>query len=110
MRNKSVVDLCGKASLEQYASLLKRLTLFITLDSGPMHIAGVFKVPTIALFGGERPAKFRPYGNDKAVVLQKKVVCNPCRRKFRCRNRLCMYAIAVNDVIGVFEELKASLR
>jgi len=98
MKHKAV-NFCGRLSLREYVSCIKRLRLFISLDSGPMHIASVFKIPTVALFGGENAAHFRPYGNEKAVVVQKPVGCNPCQKKLECKKRLCMQAISADDII-----------
>ncbi|NQT00206.1 MAG: glycosyltransferase [Candidatus Omnitrophica bacterium] len=65
------INLVGRLNLNQYAALAKRLQVFITLDSGPMHIATVFAVPTIALFGPSgSPGRFGPYLNQRAITLQ----------------------------------------
>ena len=104
MKNKPL-NLAGKITLGQYVALIKRLKAFITLDSGPMHIADVFKIPTLVLLGGEDPLRFGPYRNDRAMVLQKKVGCNPCNNKLRCRKMVCMEAITSEEVLKAFEEL-----
>ena len=83
------VDLAGKVTLSQYAALIQKLKVFITLDSGPMHIASVFKTPTVVLFGPGNPYKFGPYHNEKALIVKK--------------GR--MSAISVNDVMRLFEKL-----
>ena len=45
------IDLINKTSLLEAAAILKKSTLFITVDNGLMHMAFAFHVPTIALFG-----------------------------------------------------------
>lgn len=97
MRN-SPINLAGKLTLNQYVSLIRRIKLFITLDSGTMHIVSVFKVPTIALFGAGEPLRFGPYLNEKAIILQ--------RTGKRAES---MKAITVNDVLNSFEKLMKKL-
>ena len=103
--NNKAVNLSGKLTLNQYVSLLKRLNLFITLDSGPMHLASVFKIPTVALFGAEEVRKFGPYGNPKSIILQKKVNCKLCNQKLACKQRHCMDALSVDEVVDACKQL-----
>jgi len=83
----------------QLGALIERLNLYITCDSGPMHIAAAVRTPTIALFGPTSPTRHRPYGKEH-VVIQKHVECNPCYERICSRYHECMNAIAVDDVIA----------
>ena len=94
MRNSSI-NLAGRLTLNQYVNLIRKVKLFITLDSGPMHTAAVFKIPTIAIFGAGQPLRFGPYLNEKAIILQKA----GCAAE----------AIAVDDVLNLFEKLRKNL-
>ncbi|MCX5696411.1 MAG: glycosyltransferase family 9 protein [Candidatus Omnitrophica bacterium] len=49
-RDLSLIDLTGRTTLLELAGLLKRSRLLVTNDSGPMHLAAVMGVPTVALF------------------------------------------------------------
>ncbi|MFH1772350.1 MAG: glycosyltransferase [Candidatus Omnitrophota bacterium] len=64
-------NFAGKCNLKHAVWLIKRCDAFICVDSGPMHIASVFKVPTIALFGPSLPLRFAPYNNENAVIVKK---------------------------------------
>jgi lipopolysaccharide heptosyltransferase II len=99
MREKSIIT-ATTLTLKQVTTLLKRLNLFITNDTGPMHIAAAMQTPLIALFGPGDIRKFSPYcSNDKCIVLRKDVDCQrPCY-KFKCDNRKCMELITVDDVM-----------
>lgn len=80
-------------------ALLKAMHLFISNDTGPMHIAAAVRTPVIALFGPSDPVNFGPYG-DPVInrVITGKVDCSiPCY-KFECDNPRCMLAISVDDV------------
>jgi len=68
----------GATSLPELMALMPHLSLFITNDSGPMHIATAFKVPTLALFGPTtRELGFFPYGEGHRV-LEAQLNCRPC--------------------------------
>jgi ADP-heptose:LPS heptosyltransferase len=105
MKHKPI-NLIGRLSLAKYICVLKRLKVFITLDSGPMHIASVYKIPTIVLSGSASSNKFGPYNNEKAIIVHKKVVCSPCYQPNKCKNNICMDAIHVSDVLDAFKELR----
>ncbi len=72
-------NLCGKTSLADLMALMKHFKLFITNDSGPMHIATAFGVPTLAIFGPTtRELGFFPYGEGHRVLEVKDLACRPC--------------------------------
>jgi heptosyltransferase-2 len=72
-----VVDLAGRTELGQALALLKRLSLFITNDSGLMHAAAALGAPTVAVFGSTNPVTTSPLGPKVALVRQE-VECSPC--------------------------------
>lgn len=62
------VTATGAFSIAELAAAVGRCKIFITNDSGPMHIAVSRKVPVIALYGPSHPELYGPY-TDNAVVL-----------------------------------------
>jgi heptosyltransferase-2 len=73
-----VINLCGKTALHDLPAAISACDLFITNDSGPMHIAVGCNVPVIAIFCATTPSLgFYPY-TSKAVVVQKELSCRPC--------------------------------
>lgn len=73
------INLTGKTDLSSLVSIIKSCDLFITNDSGPMHIAAALKIPTIAIFGPTtKELGFFPY-SEKAKVIEEKLSCRPCR-------------------------------
>lgn len=86
---KAVINLAGSIHLRQLAAITSLCHLFITNDSGPMHIAAAFKKPLIALFGSTNDIVTGPYQTGK--VIHKHVACSPCYQRecpldFRCMN------------------------
>lgn len=74
--SSQVVNFAGQTSLKDLSSLFTISSLFITIDSGPMHLASLFNTPTICLFGAETPILYSPL-NEKAIVLYKQLYCVP---------------------------------
>jgi len=62
------VDLAGKTTLRELASVLAACDLLVTADTGPMHIAVAVGTPVIALFGATDPARHGPYGTRNVVL------------------------------------------
>lgn len=96
-----VVDMCGKLSLIETASVLKDASLLITGDSGIMHIGYGLGVKIVALFGPGIEKKWAPRG-ENVVVINKHLPCSPCT-KFgytpRCdKGAECMKQITVDEV------------
>ncbi|MBI5624859.1 MAG: hypothetical protein HY924_13875 [Elusimicrobia bacterium] len=75
--DSGAADLSG-GSLDELKSLMSRLSLFVTNDSGPMHVASASGVPTLAIFGPTtRELGFFPYGPGHRV-LEADLACRPC--------------------------------
>jgi heptosyltransferase-2 len=102
------LNLAGKTSLSQLASLLKRVSLFISCDSGPVHIASALGVPVIAIFGrnqkGLSPLRWGPLGL-KSRVLHKEVGCIKCLAHNCKKEFACLKAISAEDVIKAADSI-----
>ncbi len=94
-----IINLIGKTTLWQLGAIIKRCSIYITCDSGPMHISSGLGTRTVALFGPTDPIRHRPYG-DGNIVIKKDIKCSPCyKRECRYKNFACMDAIQVDDVM-----------
>jgi heptosyltransferase-2 len=103
-------SLCGKTSLADLMALMKHFSLFITNDSGPMHIATAFEVPTLAIFGPTtRELGFFPYGEGHRVLEVKDLPCRPCAlhggKKCPLKHFKCMRDIAPQTVFDNAKEM-----
>lgn len=100
----NVVDLSGKTTLCQLASLLKRCDLLITNDSAPLHIAGAVGTKVLAIFGPTDPELYGPTGNEDRVV-RRMLHCRPCG-KAQCEfEHECMRYITADKVFQVAKEM-----
>lgn len=98
--NVDAIDLAGKLNIKELAALIDRCDLFITNDTGPMHIAAVLRRPLVAIFGPGHIMRYDPRKvSDKAEVVYNKVECAPCNRK-ACDSMLCLKGISAAEVIS----------
>lgn len=104
-------NLCGKTTIkelcEMIAGIAKSGGIFITNDSGPMHIAAAFKTPTIALFGPTRWRETSPYANENARILHLNLPCMPCmKRVCPLGTHACMKNLLPQMAIDAIKELE----
>lgn len=102
MKHKALAA-CEATSIKQLIELIRRADLFIGGDTGPLHIASIFGIPTVAIFGPKDPAIYGPY-NDKAIVVRKDLPCSPCSKR-TCPKPECMTTILPEEVFHAIEEL-----
>ena len=106
--HESVINLAGETSVSQLASLLKRCQLFISNDSGPVHIASALGVPVISIFGraqqGLSPVRWGPLGL-KGRFLHKEAGCVQCLAHNCVKEFACLKAISVEDVLSAADAL-----
>lgn len=62
-------DLSGRLDLLTLAALTRSASLVLTVDSAPMHLAGSFGTPQVALFGPTNPFHWRPR-HERAIIIQ----------------------------------------
>jgi len=99
------IDLSGKTSLGEAMALIERCALFITNDSGLMHVAAALNVPLIAVFGSTNPITTGPLGKNSRIV-RIPLECSPCLRPECPKRHLdCMGQISVEMVFGVVKEI-----
>ncbi len=85
--------------LAELAAALGRLSLLITNDSGPMHLAAAVGTPCLALFGPTDPRRTAPLGPDHRVLSTSRW-CSPCfRRRCPLLHHRCLRDIRVEDVV-----------
>jgi heptosyltransferase-2 len=97
-------NLAGKTSLPELFSVVSRLSLLLTNDSGLLHVAEALKVPLVAIFGPTvRAFGFAPYRDTSRVVEVAQLPCRPCtlHGDDRCPlgHHNCMHDVDVNAVL-----------
>ncbi|MES2963228.1 MAG: glycosyltransferase family 9 protein [Bdellovibrionota bacterium] len=101
------LNLAGRLSLVQSATLLHSCALTIANDTGMMHVADQMERPTIALIG---PTAFGYPSHSKSRALEIELWCKPCSKdgRGRCVNDLykrCLVDLRPERVIAVAREV-----
>jgi lipopolysaccharide heptosyltransferase I len=98
--SKGAARLAPKTSLRELVPYIKRARLFVSGDSGPLHLASACGVPAVGIFGPTDPARNGPFGDGDETVW-KHVACAPCYKQ-RCPGygNICLTSIEVDDVLG----------
>ena len=87
-------------TIQELINRISILDLFITGDSGPMHLAASFQIPTVAIFGPTNDNETSQWMNDNSVVVKKNLDCQPCmKRTCPLKHHNCMKLIKAQEVI-----------
>jgi heptosyltransferase-2 len=97
-RTGIVHNLAGRITLQELISLIRRMTIFVTNDSGAMHIAAALRVPTVAVFGSTDWVTTPPW-SDEAIVVRRDTPCAPCLLRHCPIDHRCMDRVSVDDVL-----------
>jgi len=103
-----LIDLRGRLDISSLSSLLKRANIFISNDSGPVHIAASLNTPVISIFGrnnqGLSPQRWRPLG-EKSFYLHKDVGCKKCLAHNCNKGFLCLREIKPEEVFDLVRKI-----
>jgi len=101
------VNFAGETSLSELAALIRRSTICVTNDSGPMHLAVALGRPVASVFGPTDAIWIGPY-RRKNAVLQANLPCSPCylRQLSRCpHGHACMHDVSARAAIERMEAM-----
>lgn len=99
-------NLAGKTNIKELCANIGACSLFITNDSGPMHIAAAYQVPTVAIFGPTKYKETSQWKNKKSKIVRHEMECSPCmKRECPLGHHECMKSITALEVIKAVEGL-----
>jgi len=93
---RPAADLTGKTTLRELLAIIRAAAVFVTNDTGPMHMANALRVPVVALFGPTDPAVTAPY-HEPRIILKKDVVCWPCLYRRCPYDHRCLAGISAEE-------------
>lgn len=98
----------GAFTIGGLAAAMRRCSLIITNDSGPMHVAISQKVPIVAMYGPSSPKLYGPY-TDEAIIVTAQPPCMGCAdgMKHKCDDMQCMTRLTVEQVVQAAEAMLA---
>jgi ADP-heptose:LPS heptosyltransferase len=95
--------------IQETAALINQCDLFLSNDSGLMHIAAALRKRQIAVFTATDHKKSGPYYNPRAHVITPRVKCYPCQGNSKvwdnCRDWLCREVISEENVYGEIRKI-----
>ena len=91
------LNLVGQTGVRELVSLLRRASLAVTNDSGPMHLAAALGRPLVATFGPTSTDRTGPFGRGGSVV-RLDLICSPCFRR-QCAHQTCLASLSVDSVV-----------
>ena len=104
------LDLSEGADLVTVAAIVQQLDLFVTGDTGPMHLAHAVGTPIVAIFGPSDPKRYAPRGVHD-VVVRIDLPCSPCNRirlpPARCVGHTpdCLAGIGAAQVLAAIDDV-----
>ena len=103
---KNYTNLAGNTTIQELINRISSLDLFITADSGPMHLAASFQVPTVAIFGPTKDEETSQWMNNKSIIVKKDLDCQPCMQRIcPLKHHNCMNQIKAIDVLSAVKSL-----
>ena len=93
-------NLAAQITINELITQITNLDLFITGDSGPMHLASAFQIPTVAIFGPTKDNETSQWMNEKSMIVKKNLDCQPCmKRTCPLKHHNCMKMVVASDVL-----------
>lgn len=91
-------NLAGRTTLREFMDMTAACDVFLTNDSGAMHIASASGVPSVTIFGPTDEFGTGPSGASSALV-REPVECAPCKLRECPIDHRCMTGITVDRVV-----------
>jgi ADP-heptose:LPS heptosyltransferase len=92
-------------TLQQLAVLMKRCTIVVSNDSGPLHVAAAVGTPVLGIYGPTNPELQGPYGPQHLVVRNEGLDCLGCNLTKCPIGHPCMLELSVDAVMEAVERL-----
>jgi heptosyltransferase-2 len=102
-----VLNLAGETAIEQFIDLAAACRVFLTNDSGAMHVASALAVPTVAIFGPTDFVATAPPG-PRSRIVRHPVTCSPCMLRDCPIDHRCMKGVSAEQVaVAALELIKS---
>ncbi len=98
MGDVRVTNYAGQTTLAQFIELAAQCEVFLTNDSGAMHISSALGIPTVAIFGATDDIATGPTGAH-SVVVRETVECSPCLLRECPIDHRCMTRVRAERVV-----------
>lgn len=106
LMNSNPLIMTGKTTLNEAAALTEKCRLFISNDSGLLHVACAVNTPAIGIYGPTNYKRTGPY-SDSSIIVRKELDCSPCYtgEEIKCKPLDCLKQVTVEDVLEAVENM-----
>lgn len=110
-KDEGIVNMASGYNIREVASIIQQTNLMITPDSGLMHFAGHFKIPTVSIFGGSDPkCRLKYYTTIHPILNKQKLDCQFCwSHSYYCPKNInpapCLVNIKAEDIYNIVKEI-----
>lgn len=106
---ENVLNIAKEMDVHRTFAVIDQCKIFVSNDTGPMHIGAAQGVPTVGIFGPNTPVRYGPYGSKNAAVY-KPVFEEPCINVHKgivpdCHDHPHLSKIEVEDVFEAVERV-----
>lgn len=111
-RFPGTINTAGKLSFTEELELISHLDIMISMDSANMHLASLYGVPVVSIWGATHPfAGFYGFGQSPENAVQVELYCRPCsvfgNKKCYRGDHACMNMISEEQIINRVEKVLA---
>ena len=104
MKHKNHTLIMKECNLRQLALIIERCDMFMSTDTGPLHLSSAMNTPSVSFYGPNTPVLYGPLGNKKNLSFYEGIKCSPCITNFnakstKCNNAICLKKITPDKVI-----------
>jgi ADP-heptose:LPS heptosyltransferase len=101
----NVFNITGKFNLQEELAIISHLKLMCSMDSANMHLASMYNVPVVSIWGATHPyAGFLGWGQSDENVVSIDLPCRPCsvygNKKCWRGDHACMEQITPETIIS----------
>lgn len=105
MMKTEPIDLSGRTTLGEAMALIDRCQVFVTNDSGLMHVGAALNTPLVAIFGSTNSTTTSPYSETSRIV-RVPIRCSPCMKPVCPLGHMnCMKRVDVDRVFNTVKDL-----
>lgn len=107
-----VINIAGKLSLKELAAFIQNASLFVGVDSVPMHMASAFNTPCVAIFGPSNDKEWGPRNSNCRIICKDHFPCRPCSLDGCGGGQICdcITDISVEEVYSACDQLLSDIK